>query len=650
MRKILIFFLILASFSCATLDNHAKENQSIEKGSAFDESEKASSVAYPDNNVIRANSEKAEKLEENGNSQKEELNSQVLQNSKEEKVVANLSDANNTPNTTEVKEAKKEEKKEEKTDAKRQETPNQEKPNKEELEQNRKTEPSATTEKEKNAEKVKSLIADEMALEDSSDLFTNSIKIEPKKEEKKAEKVLPFLEILKDIEELLSFFKKSMPSVATATKQHVEKIEKDVKPEKSSLEQTEKEKEETEPLESVAKKDEDVVADSLPAEDNSSSDGLKDELNEETSSVSPNEDALFDGFNGDAEPLHFDDEDSQFSFNDEGEAFNFDDEVQPFNFDDENKTVTKQNEDNKGQLSTIVDEEDKVNISRYTNIIKGQNIDFSYPGEGWVYLGEETSQKGLSYVKRKMEDGKTFFTFTAENEGNYVLNFSYFDVFSGDFIVDAVSVKVMPNNDGVQKDSLVLEYQGKNGKKPVETQPKKTPNEVNVDADKVAIKAEELEKKDDGKTQQSSGVASAKNAGTLKPTTSGNLGNNAETSGYKEPEVFVNVASISPENAKNTVSTEDVKKIIDEASEAISNGNAKVALKRLDDYFAVASTNMDEAYFLRGKAYELNTDQKNIKMALSAYKFLTKTFPNSPFWNEADARIRYIEKFFVKIK
>ena len=250
MRKILIFFLILASFSCATLDNHAKENQSIEKGSAFDESEKASSVASPDNNVIRANSEKAEKLEENGNSQKEELNSQVLQNSKEEKVVANLSDANNTPNTTEVKEAKKAEKKEEKADAKRQETPNQEKPSKEELEQNRKTEPSTTTEK--DAKKVKSLIADEMALEDSSDLFANSIKIEPKKEEKKAEKVLPSLEILKDIEELLSFFKKSMPSVATATKQRVEKIEKDVKPEKSSLEQTEKEK--AEPLESVAKK------------------------------------------------------------------------------------------------------------------------------------------------------------------------------------------------------------------------------------------------------------------------------------------------------------------------------------------------------------------------------------------------------------
>lgn len=92
------------------------------------------------------------------------------------------------------------------------------------------------------------------------------------------------------------------------------------------------------------------------------------------------------------------------------------------------------------------------------------------------------------------------------------------------------------------------------------------------------------------------------------------------------------------------------KKIIDEVSKEISNGNAKKALERLEDFFAIASTNMDEAYFLRGKAYELNTDQKNIKLALAAYKFLTKTFPNSPLWNEADARIRYIEKFFVKIK
>ena len=304
-------------------------------------------------------------------------------------------------------------------------------------------------------------------------------------------------------------------------------------------------------------------------------------------------------------------------------------------------------QDDKGQLSSIVDEEDKVNISRYTNILKGQNIDFSYPGEGWVYLGEETSQKGLNYIKRKMEDGKTFFTFTAENEGNYVLNFSYFDVFSGDFIVDAVSVKVMPNNGGVQKDALVLEYQGKNEKKGREEQSKKSPNEVNVDADKVSINTENIEKKEVNPINQPSNKMTESNVETLKPATSTK---EQDGTSYKEPEVFTNIASISPENAKKRVSGEDAKKIINEVSEAISKGNAKRALERLDDFFAVASTNMDEAYFLRGKAYELNTEQKNIKMALASYKFLTKTFPNSPLWNEADARIRYIEKFFVKIK
>ena len=366
-----------------------------------------------------------------------------------------------------------------------------------------------------------------------------------------------------------------------------------------------------------------------------------DNFNDEEPTLSFEDDSLL-SFNSDDEgPYNFDDEDS-FTFNDGEQAFSFDDEKK-------DETINKQNADNKGQLSSVVDEEDKVSISRYTNIIKGQNIDFSYPGEGWVYLGEENSQKGLNYIKRKMEDGKTIFTFTAENMGNYVLNFSYFDVFSGDFIVDAVSVKVMPNDDGIQKDSLVLEYQGKDGKKPNDKKTKKTPNDVNVDADKVGINTDgAVIKEEKNSTKQSNKITSVEsNMETVKPAVSEDKKGEAT---YKEPEVFTNIANISPGNAKTKLTGEDARKIIDEVSKEISNGNAKRALERLDDFFEVASTNMDEAYFLRGKAYELNTEQKNIKMALAAYKFLTKTFPDSPFWNEADARIRYIEKFFVKIK
>jgi len=620
MRKILIFLLILASFSCATLDSNVKEDSNVEKNDKVEEPKKESSVAGIEKNIATSDSEELVKPKESINPTKESSVDTTIQK-EEEKTPVNS-------DVVEVKDEKKESKKEEKTDTKE-----EKKSDKETLQKSDNKKIAPTTNVESKKEEVKSTIADERALQDYNDLFSASSRVEPKKEEKKEEqrKILPYLEILKELEEAVNFFKKAPPSVAT--KQRVEKKEKDVSAQRSEKEKPEEPKKE---LEEVKPTTEVVTKDETPSSDVSSIDNF----NDEEPTLSFEDDSLL-SFNSDDEgPYSFDDEDS-FTFND-GEQFSFDDEKK-------DETINKQNADNKGQLSSVVDEEDKVSISRYTNIIKGQNIDFSYPGEGWVYLGEENSQKGLNYIKRKMEDGKTIFTFSAENMGNYVLNFSYFDVFSGDFIVDAVSVKVMPNDDGIQKDSLVLEYQGKDGKKPNDKKTKKTPNDVNVDADKVGINTDgAVIKEEKNSTKQSNKTTNVEsNMETVKPAFSEDKKRDAT---YKEPEVFTNIANISPGNAKTKLTGEDARKIIDEVSKEISNGNAKRALERLDDFFAVSSTNMDEAYFLRGKAYELNTEQKNIKMALAAYKFLTKTFPDSPFWNEADARIRYIEKFFVKIK
>ena len=620
MRKILIFLLILASFSCTTLDSNIA---TTEKKDVIDRSKKESSLVVPDENVAINKIEEVEKPKENVTPTTESLKLPDIQQEEDKKTLVNSS------NTVENEEKKEENKEDEKKDIKNETNGDVISKNDEKV--------SFEAENKEVEEEEKTRIADESALQDYSDLFSESSRVEPKKEEKKEEqkKILPSLEILKELEDSVVFFQKRIPNVV---RQHVGKTQDVVEKEK--------------PIE--APEGENQISEVTTTEDENALSNVQsaDSSNEENAIVDFDDNAVSPSFNEDNEPkFDFSDEEHELSFEDEESQFNFGYEEPQFTFDDEREgeIADKQNGENKGELSSVVDEEDKVNISRYTNILKGQNIDFSYPGEGWVYLGEETSQKGLSYVKRKMENGKTFFTFTAENEGNYVLNFSYFDVFSGDFIVDAVSVKVIPNNDGVQKDSLVLEYQGKGAKKADDKPAKKIPNEVNVDADKVGINTEDTTKKEEASPKQpASKSAVDSNMQTLKPATPSN--NNIGNSTYKEPEVFTNIASISPENAKTKVSGEDAKKIIAEVSEAISNGDAKKALERLDDFFAVASTNMDEAYFLRGKAYELNTEQKNIKMALSAYKFLTSTFPNSPLWNEADARIRYIEKFFVKIK
>ena len=520
----------------------------------------------------------------------------------------------------------------------------------------------------------KSFIKEEKILDDDR-LFP--FKEETKKiETKKLPSILSSIEILKELEDAnLTFNYSSMMIRET----------KDLSKKKEEIAQKEVTKNSNTNVEEKTKENKDANTPFKMPPNN---------VIENNSNIEEKDGDLFTSSN-EEEPVFIDDNETLSGF-DESYVNNMS-EVLPPDVDDENfltfdeeeklgkidepsfkeKPKTKYEEvEGKGQLSSIVDEDDKVNISRYTNILKGQNIDFSYPGEGWVYLGEESSKKGLSYSKRKMKDGKTFFTFIAEEEGNYVLNFSYFDGFSGDFIVDAISVKVLPNPTGVQQDSVVFEYKGKTKDKNLEEPLKKEPDEVSMDAEKVGIKVDETPKKTENEMPETNKVevVSKKeelNKGDISKSMSSNKkkedkslaisknegisfnrnsSNKDDVSSYKEPEVFANVANISPENAKGQGNEEIARKIINEVSESISNGDAKTALEKIENFFAVASTNIDEAYFLRGKAYELNSELKNIKKALASYKFLIRTFPTSSYWNEADARIRYIEKFFVNIK
>ena len=93
-------------------------------------------------------------------------------------------------------------------------------------------------------------------------------------------------------------------------------------------------------------------------------------------------------------------------------------------------------------LSKEPETEQKVKVSRMVAVEEKQRLELTYPGHGWVYVGEQTSQQGLKYEQRKLQDNNSIFMFTAEKKGDYVLHFSYFDVFTNDFITDAVAVSV----------------------------------------------------------------------------------------------------------------------------------------------------------------------------------------------------------------
>ncbi|MGI5102092.1 hypothetical protein [Treponema vincentii] len=273
-------------------------------------------------------------------------------------------------------------------------------------------------------------------------------------------------------------------------------------------------------------------------------------------------------------------------------------------------------------LSKEPETEQKPKVSRMVAVEEKQRLEITYPGHGWVYVGEQTSQPGLKYEQRKLQDENSIFMFTAERKGDYVLHFSYFDVFTNDFITDAVAVSVSAARSAAAKSTVKApEYQ--NGS---------DSDTVGAETTKAAQTAPQLSSSSDDIAEAVSAAQSAPStaASQAAETAGGSTGQASESDAAEE--------ALSPDQ------------LLEKARTAIASADAGAALTYLDTFFTTAEQKLDEGWFLRGRAYELNGSARNIRLALDAYRTLTDTFPQSKFWAEADARIRYITGFYINIR
>lgn len=125
-------------------------------------------------------------------------------------------------------------------------------------------------------------------------------------------------------------------------------------------------------------------------------------------------------------------------------------------------------------LSKEPETEQKPKVSRMVAVEEKQRLELTYPGHGWVYVGEQTSQPGLKYEQRKLQDENSIFMFTAEKKGDYILHFSYFDVFTNEFVTDAVAVSVSAARSTAAKAMVKApDYQSGADSDATETQAKK---------------------------------------------------------------------------------------------------------------------------------------------------------------------------------
>jgi len=265
--------------------------------------------------------------------------------------------------------------------------------------------------------------------------------------------------------------------------------------------------------------------------------------------------------------------------------------------------------------------------SRQTAIPAGQTLEIWYPGSGWVFLGDASAQNGLGYENRKLDKTDTLFTFKALKPGNYILDFSRFDVLDDSFIQDSIAVSV--TEEAIPRVGRIRapDYRASQAANPAAS--------ATAPAT-VAAPGAPLVPAGTGRTVTPEG-SSASGKGSFfaeEPA----LVSSAPSSGLVAPTPSALAVPSDPAEA------------LKKAESSLAAGDPQAALLMLDGFFMTAVSALDEGWYLRGQAYEANGATRDMRKALDAYQTLVSAYPESPRWKAADERIRYIRQFYLKIR
>ena len=299
----------------------------------------------------------------------------------------------------------------------------------------------------------------------------------------------------------------------------------------------------------------------------------------------------------------------------------------------ENLPQNGQETESKAELSEEIEEEEpKENTeqtesnpqktpSRSMTAKNNQYVDIIYPGRGWIYMGEdEGKDQILRYFGRKLGTENTTFTLRTTKSGETVLHFYKNDVLKGEYIDDYLEIKVLEESAKPNERAKAPSYEESVPQKPVRLEKK-------------AETQEEAQKTDEIKN--------------IEEKTSDNeqkLSSHDETN-LKKNDVSNEVSR--PEQKKSLKI--DTKNLLEQAKKDFEAKSYAQALSEVQQYLDTQNTRIDEALFLQGQILEADSEVKNIKSAIDSYNSLIKNYPASTFWQEANRRKIYLNRYYVNI-
>lgn len=308
--------------------------------------------------------------------------------------------------------------------------------------------------------------------------------------------------------------------------------------------------------------------------------------------------------------------------------------------------------------------------SRDMKMQKNQFLEVSYPGSGWIYLGDDTGRESFSYMGRKIGSTETVFTLRSKLEGEALLHFYKNDALTGTVIDDYLKIIVQgksTTNDRVKAPSYALVVPPKPQRKAAVQTPLVENTKISSASDE-KDKTPETQKTNITQNQEqkkpSIAQASAKdnlqdfNEESGSKTVIQNTQTKAETE--EDPDMFVGEAEVedlmNPSETKSSVNLipsnelNSSDQILELANKCFSEGKYKETLAHLDDFFEKATTRIDEGLFLKGRTLETPSEVRNIKEALDTYETIVNQYPQSINWEKAKERVIYLKKFYFNIR
>ena len=299
----------------------------------------------------------------------------------------------------------------------------------------------------------------------------------------------------------------------------------------------------------------------------------------------------------------------------------------------ENLPQKGQEPESKDELSEEIEEEEpKENTeqtennsqktpSRSMTAKNNQYVDIIYPGRGWIYMGEdEGKDQILRYFGRKLGTENTTFTLRTTKSGETVLHFYKNDVLKGEYIDDYLEIKVLEESAKPNERAKAPSYEESVPQKPVRLEKKAETQEETQKTDEI----KNIEEKTSGNEQK--------------------LSSQDETN-LKQNDVSKEVSK--PEQKKSLKI--DTKNLLEQAKKDFEAKSYAQALSEVQQYLDTQNTRIDEALFLQGQILEADSEVKNIKSAIDSYNSLIKNYPASTFWQEANRRKIYLNRYYVNI-